>query len=156
LAPEDTSTTILYDEHSTVVQAGAPSTRSVRDGVESAPSDARAPEALWVHKRDLPKINAFEIKPQGACRDDLCIPLSRDMIRGDYFDLTAFARKIGQPVVADRDARVWSFGEMQAVGGGFLSSRIAPDFAVPDRKGRPVHLSDFRGTKVLLVTWASW
>jgi peroxiredoxin len=37
-----------------------------------------------------------------------------------------------------------------------MVARIAPDFAVPDRKGRVVHLSDFRGRKVLVVTWASW
>jgi peroxiredoxin len=39
---------------------------------------------------------------------------------------------------------------------GSLNSRVAPDVTVPDRRGRPVHLSDFRGKKVLLVTWASW
>ena len=33
---------------------------------------------------------------------------------------------------------------------------LAPDFAVPDRKGKIVHLSDFRGKKVLVITWASW
>jgi peroxiredoxin len=37
-----------------------------------------------------------------------------------------------------------------------VNSRVAPDFAVPDRKGRMVHLSDFHGKKVLVVTWASW
>jgi hypothetical protein len=78
------------------------------------------------------------------------------MLRGEYFDLSAFARKIGQPVVADAGSRVWSLGEMQALGSGFISSRIAPDFSVPDRAGRPVHLSSFRGKKVLVVTWASW
>jgi hypothetical protein len=77
------------------------------------------------------------------------------MLRGGYFDLTAFAKKIGQPVVADAGARVWSFGEMQALGGG-LTSRVAPDVVVPDRTGRPVHLSGFRGKKMLVVTWASW
>ena len=39
---------------------------------------------------------------------------------------------------------------------GSMVARIAPDFAVPDRKGRVVHLSDFRGRKVFVVTWASW
>jgi cytochrome oxidase Cu insertion factor (SCO1/SenC/PrrC family) len=56
---------------------------------------------------------------------------------------------------------VWSFGEIQALNGGGGSrisptSRVAPDVTVPDRRGRPVHLKDFRGKKVLLVTWASW
>ena len=51
---------------------------------------------------------------------------------------------------------VWSFGEMPVVRGSFLQLAYRADFAVPDRKGRVVHLSDFRGKKVLVVTWASW
>ena len=33
---------------------------------------------------------------------------------------------------------------------------MAPDFALPDREGKLVRLSDFKGKKVLIVTWASW
>jgi hypothetical protein len=120
------------------------------------PDPARDAAALWIRKRDLPRVNGFELKPQGACRADLCIPIPKDMTRGEFFNLTAFAKKAGQPVVAEPGARVWSFGEMQALGGGLSNSRIAPDFAVPDRLGRPVHLSGFRGKKALVVTWASW
>lgn len=109
-----------------------------------------------MRKADLPKINDFEVKPQGACRNDLCIPLSKDLTHGDYFNLTGFARKLGEAVVTDSDTRVWSFGEIPVLRGAFVSSRIAPDFAVPDRKGKIIHLNDFRGKKVLVVTWASW
>ena len=113
-------------------------------------------ETLWIHQADLPRINEFELKPQGACRADVCIPIPKALVRGDFFNLTAFAQKAGQRVVADPGARVWSFGEIPVVRGAFLESRMAPDFAVPDRKGRLVRLSQFRGKKVLLVTWASW
>ena len=78
------------------------------------------------------------------------------MAKGEWFNLTGFARKIGEVVVADSVARVWSFGEIPVLSGSYLSSRMAPDFAVPDRSGKVVHLSDFRGKKVLVVTWASW
>jgi hypothetical protein len=78
------------------------------------------------------------------------------MRHGDWFDLTAFARKVGEAVVADTDARVWSFGGIEALRGSFLNSRIAPEVSIPDRRGHTVKLSDFRGKKVLLVTWASW
>ena len=132
--------TILYDDAATVVS-------------DAGPTDATA---LWVRKSDLPRINKFEVKPQGACRDDVCIPIPASMMRGGYFNLSAFAKKVGQTVVADADERVWSLGEMQMLRGGFLKSRIAPDFAIPDRRGRTVHLSDLKGKKVLLVTWASW
>lgn len=114
------------------------------------------PKELWVRKADLPKINDFEVKPQGACRNDLCIPISKELRRGDWFNLTGFARKTGEAVVSDADSRVWSLGEIPVMRGSFMNSRIAPDFAVPDRKGRVVHLADFRGKKVLVVTWASW
>jgi hypothetical protein len=118
--------------------------------------DTDASGALWVLKNDLLKINGFEIKPQGACRADICIPIPRGMMRDDLFNLTAFATRVGQKFIADPAARVWSFGEIPLVQGAYLESRIAPDVTVPDRKGTPVRLSKFRGKKVLLVTWASW
>jgi peroxiredoxin len=37
-----------------------------------------------------------------------------------------------------------------------LSSLAAPDFTLPDMNGKLHSLSDFRGKKVLLLTWASW
>ena len=118
--------------------------------------DTDASGALWVLKNDLLKINGFEIKPQGACRADICIPIPRGMMKSDTFNLTAFAQRVGQKFIADPVARVWSFGEIPVVQGAYVESRIAPDVTVPDRKARPVRLSRFRGKKVLLVTWASW
>ena len=135
--------TLLYDDR--VVE------------LERIPPDAKdTTDALWIHSRDLTRINNFELKPDGACRGDLCIPIPADMRRGDAFNLTAFAKHTGQPVVSEPVARAWSFGAMRALDGGLAASRVAPDFTVPDRLGRPVHLAGFRGKKVLVVTWASW
>lgn len=141
-------------------RAGAPGATVLYDNrvvaLNRVTLDPRVPDALWIRKSDLPRINDFELKPQGACREDICIPIPRTMMRGDSFNLTAFAQRAGQRVVSDPPARVWSFGEMPVVRGSFLENRIAPDFAVPDRKGRITRLSQFRGQKVLVVTWASW
>jgi len=141
-APAAAAATVLFDDRAVTLE------RVGRDAKKLA-------EGLWVRRRDLSRINGFEVKPQGACRADICIPIPKAMLRGDYFDLTAFAKKIGQAVVADAGARVWSFGEIPALGGG-LASRTAPDLVVSDRAGHPVHLSSFRGKKMLVVTWASW
>lgn len=40
--------------------------------------------------------------------------------------------------------------------GGARVGGPAPDFLLPDRYGRQVSLSQFRGQNVLLVFWASW
>src|SRR5690349_13148049 len=123
------ATTILYDDHVITMDKIRP--------------DAKE---LWVRAAELPRINQFEVKPQGACRADMCIPLSKDLRSGEWFNLTGFARKVHQTYVAESGA--WSFGEIPLIRGDFYKTRMAPDFAVPDRKGRVVHLSDFRGKKV--------
>ena len=112
------------------------------------------PKDLWIRADDLPRVNEFTLKPQGACRADMCIPVPRALKSGSWFNLTGFAERLHQASV--HESGVWSFGEMPVVRGDFYRSRMAPDFAVPDRKGRTVHLSDFRGKQVLLLTWASW
>ncbi len=130
-------TTVLYNDRSVTLDQVRPDEKD-----------------LWIHGADLPRVNEFTLKPQGACREDICIPIPKDLKNGAWFNLSGFAKRTGEAVV--RDSSVWSFGEIPVMGGSYLSSRIAPDFAAPDRKGKLVHLSDFRGKKVLVVTWASW
>jgi hypothetical protein len=144
----------------TLAFAAPPSSTTVLYGDRSISLDKVRPNGgptnkdLWVRAADLPRINEFTLKPQGACREDVCVPIPKELKSGEWFNLTGFARRTGEAVVAESD--VWSFGEIPAMGGKYLSSRIAPDFAVPDRKGKVIHLNDFRGKKVLVVTWASW
>ena len=58
--------------------------------------------------------------------------------------------------MVDHEHLVWSFGNIPVTRNGFLQSAMAPDFALPNLEGKLVRLSDFRGKKVLIVTWASW
>lgn len=138
--PPKSTTTVLYNDHSVVLDKTRPDPKGSGD--------------LWIRASDLPAVNEFHVKPEGACRADTCIPIPKDLKSGEWFNLSGFARKIHQTVVSD--SGVWSLGEIPVLRGEFYGSRIAPDFSVPDRRGRPVHLSDFKGKKVLLVTWASW
>jgi hypothetical protein len=59
-------------------------------------------------------------------------------------------------VVRDDAARIWVLGVGAAARSDALRSLEAPDFTLPDLEGRRHSLSDQRGKKVLLVTWASW
>lgn len=119
---------------------------------------------LWVKPEDLTRINDFELKPEGACLDDLCVPVLQDRDSDIYvtrqgqgwFNVTGLADKLQQAHVTDHDNGIWSFGAMPLERRSFLRGGEAPDFALPDRDGNIVRLSDYRGKKVLLLTWASW
>jgi hypothetical protein len=136
--------TVVYDDVATEVTAG----------------DAAQ---LWISTVDLTRATRFELKPQGVCRDQLCFPVPKarasEFVRKDsgttFFNLLAFAQLVNQPVAHDEALATWYFGLRSDQREG-LSSLQAPDFTLPDMAGKLHSLSNFRGKKVLLVTWASW
>lgn len=116
---------------------------------------------LWLTTADLVRATGWELKLQGACLGDRCVPIpsnrEAEFQRLDGgFNLAALARDIGQPYVADERLGVWSFAPAPEAIGGKLHSLEAPDFTLPDLDGRMHSLSDYRGRKVLLMSWASW
>ena len=119
---------------------------------------------LWITTPDLSRATGFVIKPQGVCRDELCFPLPKarqtEFISKSgpvtWFNLSAFAALIKQPVAHDSKNAVWAFGQRSGLQANLLSTLEAPDFKLADMEGKIHALSDFRGKKVLLVTWASW
>jgi AhpC/TSA family len=137
----------------------------IYDGVSSevATSPANAKD-LWVMLTDLTRATRFVVKPQGVCRDELCFPIpkgrkadflsKRDGV--EWFNLSEFAKLVKQPSAHDDKNGVWYFGKREDERGTYLASLEAPNFTLPDMAGRTHSLSDFRGKKVLLITWASW
>jgi hypothetical protein len=123
-------------------------------------SDTGNGEGLLIRPEDLSRVNGFELKPEGACFKDMCIPMNDDLLveqdGRQWFDLTAFADLLEQPYVADRESRVWSFAEIPAKRESMLVDAMAPEFEVTDRQGKVVRLADFKGKKALIVTWSSW
>jgi hypothetical protein len=119
---------------------------------------------LWVTSADFTRINGFEIKPEGACYQDICIPLKQNADNDLYvnrdgqawFNASGFANKVQQAFVRDAESQVWSFGMVPTARKAFLESAIAPDFELTDRNGDQVKLSSLRGNKILIITWASW
>ena len=61
-----------------------------------------------------------------------------------------------RPLAVDREEGVAYLGGSAATRGARLASLQAPDFSLPDLEGRRHSLSAHRGTKVLLVAYASW
>jgi len=128
---------------------------------ETEISGARvAGDRLWLAKDDVQRATGWTLKPEGLCREDICVPVPRgrepEFIEGDAVNIAAFWRHMGHPVVSDGHGDTWVLGTGAGERARALSSLQAPDFALPDLEGRRHALADQRGKKVLLVTWASW
>lgn len=137
----------------------------IYDGVATeVAADGSASTELWITTGDLARATRFVIKPQGVCRDQLCFPLPKArkaefIVKKrsvTWFNLSEFARLIKQPFAFDQKNGVWYFSTRTAEQNGYLASLEAPNFTLPDLNGKMHSLTDFRGRKVLLVTWASW
>ena len=149
-AGKDIHATVVYDDKATDI-----SNARTQDGTDQ----------LWITTHDLTRATRFEVKPQGVCRDELCFPLPKARKQeflekkpgasDELFNLTAFASLVHQPVAHDGATSTWYFGLRSDQQQGLASLR-APDFTLPDINGQMHSLSDFRGKKVFLVTWASW
>ena len=126
-------------------------------------AQARA-DALWLSAADIERATGWTWKTEGLCRDDTCIPVpsrvpasvDEAFVRDGQLNLSALWRHSGQPVVHDDAAQTWVLGTGSSQRHAALDGLQAPDFALPDLDGKLHRLSDHRGQKVLLATWASW
>ena len=139
--------TILYDGSTATV-----------DETLSDPTD------LWVTVQDLPRVNGFELKPEGACLDEICVPVRQEedsdifVNRRDtgWLNVTELARRIQQPIVADHETQTFSLGVIPVQRQSFVRDGLATDFTLQDWQGNTLSLSDFKGRKIMLLSWASW
>lgn len=119
-----------------------------------------AEDALWLSSADVHRATGFTLTPEGLRRQGASVPVpsgrEAEFIQGDALDIAAVWRHAGHPVVRDDAGEVWVLGTGARERARVLRSLLAPDFALPDLEGRLHALSDYRGGKVLLVTWASW
>ena len=130
------------------------------DAVAALPCEARGDD-LWAAGPDLARALGWKLKPEGLCRGPLCVPIPpgrhAEFVRADgAVNLAALARHRGQAVAHDQEGSAWVFGPSNEVRAGIARSLLAPDFALPDLEGRTHRLSEARGKKVLLASWASW
>jgi hypothetical protein len=139
--------TVLYGANDTVVQ------------------DAIAEDDdLWLSLDDLTRASGWQLKPEGACLSDLCVPIPagrtdrflRDAAGARRFNLAELARLQGVPLLHDDASGTWCFGETSDARAQRMSSLDAPDFSLPDLGGKMHSLTDYRGMKIFMVAWASW
>ncbi len=103
---------------------------------------------------DFEARTGWEVKPEGLCKGELCVPAPEAAVDDDRLDATVLADKLGMPLVHDEATDTWALGPESL--GHSLTTATAPDLELPDAEGNPFRLSSLHGRKVLLVAWASW
>jgi hypothetical protein len=91
----------------------------------------------------------WDIKPEGACKGDVCVPLP------DGFSVARAADRLGMALVRDDGMGVWALGP-ETIGGRALTTAAAPELVLSDVDGNEFVLSSLRGQKVVLVSWAPY
>lgn len=121
-------------------------------------------ENLWLSLPELTSASGFVLKPQGACLNEMCVPIPKareksfvkKVDKATYFNLSELARTLHQPAVHDVANEIWLFGARPESQMKYVNTLETPDFTLTDWKGVSRSLSDLRGKKVMLITWASW
>ena len=106
----------------------------------------------------LPDALGWELKPEGLCRDDVCVPVrdSSELFVDARLDVAAVAGALGRLTAADAGAGLVAVALPAEQRRQALDSLQAPAFTLPDLDGGAHGLEEWRGTKKLLVAFASW
>ncbi len=104
---------------------------------------------LDIAAEDFASGTGWDIKPEGACKGEVCVPLP------DGYSALHAADRLGMAVVGDDASGLWAFGP-ESLSGRALVTAQAPDVALPDLDGNEFQLSSLRGQKVVVVAWAPY
>jgi hypothetical protein len=108
----------------------------------------------------LPTALGWTLKPEGLCRDEVCVPVQaaeqRALSVGERLDLVAAADALGLPTAVDADLGIVAVALDREHRRAALESLTAPDVVLRDLDGAPHALSEWRGRKRLLHAFSSW
>lgn len=115
-------------------------------------------DAVRVAPEALREATGWKLEPRGLCRGEVCVPVRDRAALSDEsgIDLAAFARAVDRPLALDVAERAAALGTGAAERSARMATLEAPDFTLPDLRGRMHSLSEHRGKKVLLIVYASW
>jgi hypothetical protein len=92
----------------------------------------------------------WHVEARGACRDDVCVPLTEDATA----DVDALATALGVGVAHDEARGLWAIGPDARA--HTIADPTLPDLTLRSRQGSDVALRSLVGRRGVLVAWASW
>src|SRR3954453_22479828 len=111
-------------------------------------------EQLQLTSDQFEAATGWEIKPEGACRHEMCVPLpplERDSI--GRIDVRVVAERLGMPIAHDEAHRLWALGP--PAGDRKVLERVPlPDLVPPTFGGGAFDPPSLRGKKGRLIGWA--
>ena len=107
-------------------------------------------DSLDIGKERFGAATGWTIKPEGACKGDVCVPLP-----SGPFDVRSTAERLRMALVHDESAGLWAIGPA-ALGDRALTTAEAPELVLNDVDGSEFRLSSLRGQKVVIVSWAPY
>ena len=107
--------------------------------------------SLTITREQFAAGTGWEIKPEGACKGDVCVPLGQ----AGEFDVIATAQRLRMALVHDEKAGLWALGP-ESLGDRALVTAQAPELVLDDIDGNEFRLSSLRGQKVAVVSWAPY
>jgi hypothetical protein len=109
--------------------------------------------SLEVDPLELQRRTGWEVKPEGACKAHLCVPLPPAGAEG-MLDARVLSERLGMPLVRDEHHGLWCLGPES--GARALTSAEFPELVLPDWRGGDFDFRSLRGQKIFLLAWASW
>ena len=113
-------------------------------------------EQLQLTPDQFEAATGWEIKPEGACQNEVCVPLpplERDSV--GRIDVSVVAERLGMPIAHDETHGVWALGPRSG-DRKVLDSVRRPELVLPTFDDGAFDVASLRGKKVVLVAWASW
>ncbi len=126
---------------------------------EATDVDARIDDGrMLVSPDDLTAAIGWELKPEGLCRDDLCVAV-RDpasLLVDDDIDVGAVAGVLQRPFVLDAGAAIGAMALPSEGRRRALADQQAPSFTLHDLDGNSHSLDEWGDRKKLLMAFSSW
>ena len=110
-------------------------------------------KSLRISREEFEDGTGWKLTPAGACKGDVCIPVSQP--EETTVDVAEVAEALGMPLVGEPERKLWALGP-EAIGGRALTTALAPELILADLDGNEFKLSSLRGQKIVVYAWAPY